>query len=122
MTWELFHSVELEWNLNITEDIYIEDRYDQQKHTCYSVYGKKLSNLIIIDMAKETILSEERIYFSQLFYIPFSYALYMWYTHHHIKYVKPRTIIIIYLKNLKCLFCRWVHFSWHGEDSNLFSR
>lgn len=40
MTWELFHSVELERNLNITEDIYIEDRYDQQKHTCYSVYGK----------------------------------------------------------------------------------
>lgn len=43
MTWELFHSVELEQNLNITEDIYTEDRHDQQKHTCYSVYGKNYS-------------------------------------------------------------------------------
>lgn len=31
MIWELFHLVELEQNLNITADIYTEDRYEQQK-------------------------------------------------------------------------------------------
>lgn len=40
MTRELFHLVELEQNLNITADIYTEDRHDKQKHTCYSVYEK----------------------------------------------------------------------------------
>lgn len=67
MTWELFHLVELEQNLNITADIYTEDRHDKQKNTCYSVYEKKLSNLIIIDVTKEITLGEERIYFSQRF-------------------------------------------------------
>lgn len=78
MTRELFHLVELEQNLNITADIYTEDRHDKQKKTCYSVCEKKkLSNLIIIDVTKEITLGEERIYFSQHF-IHLSHTYYVY--------------------------------------------